>query len=143
MIEIAPHNSANYRAAVGLRRRVLRIPLGLDFSESELAEEASQIHFVDSVDGAVVACLTLVPLGATAKMRQVAVDTELRRKRRGRALVEFAEIWAAQQGFAEINLHAREYAIPFYTTLGYQITSEPFLEVGLPHCAMQKRLLTP
>ena len=143
MIQIAPHNSAHYRAAVELRRRVLRIPLGLDFSESELAEEAAQVHFVDSVDGSVVACLTLVPLGTTLKMRQVAVDTELQGKGRGRTLVEFAEIWAAQQGFAEINLHARESAIPFYITLGYRITSEPFLEVGLPHRAMQKRLLTP
>jgi predicted GNAT family N-acyltransferase len=140
--EVVVHNSAAYQAAVDLRRRVLRIPLGLDFDEQELAQEASQVHFVSFAEGAVIACLTLVPNGETVKMRQVAVAPEVQGQGRGRALVEYSETWATEQGYAEINLHARESAIPFYSALGYQITSESFEEVGLPHRAMRKLLRT-
>jgi len=140
VIEIAPHNSDRYGAAVELRRQILRLPLGLDFSPEELAAEADQVHIVDLDAEKVVACLSLVPNGDSAKMRQVAVAAEWQGKCRGRYLVEFSEVWAKQAGFTEITLHARETAVPFYLALGYRVTGEPFTEVGLPHQAMHKFL---
>ena len=143
MIEIAPHNSPSYLAAVELRRLVLRLPLGLDFTEAELAQEAEQVHMVDMELGTAVACLSLVPQEKSVKMRQVAVEPARQGQGRGRALVEFSEAWATEHRFETVMLHARATAVPFYLALGYAVIGEPFTEVGLPHRAMQKRLANP
>ena len=49
-IQTVLHGSLEYQAAVELRRRVLRRPLGLDFTEEELRAEEDQVHFV-AADG--------------------------------------------------------------------------------------------
>jgi predicted GNAT family N-acyltransferase len=37
-------------------------------------------------------------------------------------------------------MHARESAVGFYEKLGYQINSDVFNEVNIPHYVMEKRL---
>jgi predicted GNAT family N-acyltransferase len=37
-------------------------------------------------------------------------------------------------------MHARKNAIGFYEKMGYQVTSEEFLEVTIPHVVMEKKL---
>lgn len=139
-LKVLAFGSVEQRAAVELRRRVLRLPLGLDFSDQELEAEVEQIHFGFLVDGAVVSCLTLVPHGAEVKMRQVATDPDWQGKGLGARLVEFSEGWAVQHGFSCMVLHAREPAVPFYLKLGYRVVGERFSEVGLPHLRMEKAL---
>jgi len=153
------HGSPEYTAAVELRRRVLRRPLGLDFSEAELAAETDQVHFGlwDGED--LVGCLTLVETGPARlvrnrsceglgccviitwerdfKMRQVAVSPERQRQGIGKRLVEAAEAFVRA---GEISLHAREIAVPFYESMGYTPVGEPFQEVGIPHLKMTKRI---
>src|SRR5690348_3196872 len=104
----AAHGSAEYEATVSLRRRVLREPLGLDFTRAELAAEAADYHLVANEDGALAACLILVPLESGAiKMRQVAVEPALQGRGIGRELVRFAEDFARERGFTRMTLNAR------------------------------------
>jgi len=153
------HGSPEYAVAVKLRRRVLRLPLGLDFSTAELAAEADQIHFGLWDGDELVGCLTLVqngparlvrnrPFGGLGcreiitwerdfKMRQVAVSPDRQRQGIGKRLVEAAEEFVLA---GEISLHAREVAIPFYETMGYEKVGDPFFEVGIPHIKMTKRI---
>jgi predicted GNAT family N-acyltransferase len=51
-----------------------------------------------------------------------------------------AERLLKSRNFNEINLHARENAIPFYLTLGYTLVGDWFTEVGIPHKKMIKHL---
>ncbi|MMZ69082.1 putative N-acetyltransferase YjcF [compost metagenome] len=74
------------------------------------------------------------------KMRQVAVDESLRGQQVGRRMVVFAEEIAREEGYARFVLNARQVAIPFYEKLGYNIISEEFTEVGIPHRKMAKLL---
>ena len=53
------HDSSRYRDLVTLRRRVLRIPLGLDFAARQLAEERGDIHIAAYLDGELVGCVAL------------------------------------------------------------------------------------
>ncbi|HTQ09331.1 MAG TPA: hypothetical protein VMI31_04600, partial [Fimbriimonadaceae bacterium] len=77
-IRIATHGSSEYEQEVEVRRRILRRPLGLDFSEEELAAEHAETHIVAVADGRVVGCAVMVHKeGGVAKMRQVAVEPEL------------------------------------------------------------------
>lgn len=74
------------------------------------------------------------------RLRQMAVNNNLQGKGVGRALMNFAENIARDQGFRRLTMHARKTAIGFYEHLGYQICSEEFEEVTIPHYVMEKRL---
>jgi len=145
ILEIA-HRSPAYEQAVRLREAVLRRPLGLVFTAQELDDEAGSHHIValdddedDDDDGACVGCLVLLPIDANVvRMRQVAVRPDRQRQGIGRALVGFAERSARARGHREIVAHVREPVIPFYASLGYELTGSRFTEVTLPHFHMRK-----
>lgn len=141
--EIA-HGSADYQAAIELRERILRRPLGLAFEKTELEAEAADFHlgvFENTDPALLIGCLVLTPkASAVAKMRQVAVTETHRGRGIGQDLVRYTEQFARGQGFNKIVLHAREEVVPFYQRLGYEIDGDPFLEVTIPHRRMRKRL---
>ena len=143
-LRVAEHGSALYQTSVDLRLRVLRWPLGLDFTSEELAAEASDEHLVAVDDDRVIAVAVATPLGdGVVKMRQVAVDPEWQGKGVGKALVRFFEERAVANGFNKIVLSAREPAVQFYLPLGYSVEGEPFEEVTIPHRKMIKWLSAP
>lgn len=141
MIRLVEHGSSEYWDTVALRDRVLRKPLGLEFTQQELLAEDGQWHLALFAGDQVMACLVLVPLdGGEVKMRQVAVDPDAQGQGLGRRLVEGSERLSRERGFGLMTLHARETAIPFYERLGYAVVGEPFTEVGIPHRKMKKEL---
>lgn len=87
--------------------------------------------------GEPIACAVLTDVGGKAKMRQVAVEPERQRSGLGRRIVEAFEAEAVRRGYGEIVLNAREAAVPFYVSLGYEVTGE-LIEVGIPHRSMRK-----
>jgi predicted GNAT family N-acyltransferase len=136
-----PHLSPAYALAVALRRDVLRKPLGLEFSEAQLAGEAGDFHLA-ALDGTeLVGCLLLSDRGAgRIQMRQVAVREDRQGQGLGAAMVRESEAEARRRGFTTMVLHARETAVPFYLKLGYAVVGEPFVEVTIPHRSMEKHL---
>ena len=146
MLEIVEvdHDSAPYRAIVNLRRRILRAPLGLDFTREQLHAERTDIHIGCYLAGALVGCVALTPSasseGASLKLRQMVVDPDHRGRDIGREILGFAEAWALARGYIEIALNAREAATGFYERAGYAAQGERFIEVTIPHRKMIKRL---
>lgn len=139
----AAHGSGLYREAVELRRRVLRLPLGLDFTPEELLAEADDHCLVALYEGGLAGTLSLVEKLPDVKMRQVAVEQGLQGKGIGRRLVAFSEEFARSLGAQRMVLHARETAVPFYLALGYARVGDRFEEVGIPHFRMEKELGIP
>ena len=141
MAVLVEHGSGEYEETVALRDEVLRKPLGLSYDPAELAGEKDSFHFALREGTELVACLVLKPLDEHCiKMRQLAVRESSQGKGFGRELVNYAESFAKERGYSEIVLHARETARGFYDKLGYTSEGESFLEVGLPHVAMGKKL---
>jgi len=137
--KIIAHNSPDYEAEVDLRTRVLRKPLGLDFTKEQLAKEGNQIHMGAYFDDNLVACLVFVILSnSTLKMRQVAVEPEMQRQGIGLKLVSYAEHYGIESGYCSIELHARDTAIQFYIDSGYEVEGKEFVELGIPHYKMIK-----
>ncbi len=135
------HGSAGYRGMVELRRRVLRTPLGLEFTEEQLAQEWTDMHIAAYLDGDLVGGLILTDVdGAVAQLRQMVVHPDYQGRGLGGGIVAFAESLATERGYREIVLHARESAIGFYQRGGYVPTGEVFTEVTIPHRTMVKRL---
>lgn len=140
-IKTVSHYSKEYWKLVRLRDKILRAPLNLMFSEEELFLEHNQIHVGCFDNEIALGGFALVPVTSSEiKMRQVCVDNSHQGKGIGNSLMKFAEEWAKENGYKEINCHARETAIPFYLTLGYSQEGNSFEEVGIPHFKMIKKL---
>lgn len=156
-VEVA-YGTPRYEELVALRCAELRAPLGLGFSPEQLAEERGWRHFAlvaghsalvageggESGWGPVVGCLVATPLGDGAlpcrawRLRQMAIAAPLRGRGLGRRLMADAERWLRSHGATRLTLHARLTAEGFYAKLGYRPVGEPFVEVTLPHQAMEK-----
>ena len=138
-IKIIQHQSDDYKEMVNLRQEILRTPLKLQFSQEELAAENNQIHIGAYDENVLLGCLVLVKKDSkTLKMRQVAVANENQGNGIGSRLVSFSELWAVENKFCRIELHARETAVKFYEDLSYLKIDEPFMEVGIKHYKMFK-----
>jgi predicted GNAT family N-acyltransferase len=137
--EIIPYKSREYYQALSLRDEVLRKPLNLFFSEEDILQDASYVHFAILNADLIIATAQLVLLTSqNAKMRQVAVHPGFQRKGIGKKLVDEMELWCTQNNINNIELHARETAMDFYLSLNYTCQGEQFLEVGIPHFKMIK-----
>lgn len=86
---------------------------------------------------------TIVPLGESyAKVRQFAIHPDMQNKGFGRQLNQYIEEVALLNKITHIVLHARESAVSFYEKNKYKKTDHPkFIEVGIPHFRMCKKLL--
>lgn len=126
---------------VELRNSVLRKPLGLTFSITELDNEKHNIHIGAFQDGKLVGCCMLIPEGAEIiRLRQMAVQNELQGKGIGKELILFAENYARDKNYKTLSMHARKTAAGFYQKLGYKITGDEFIELSIPHYIMEKVL---
>jgi len=140
-IRTVAHHSPAYALTIALRDRLLRRPLGLYFTEDQLAAEAEEFHITAWEDDYLVGCLSLKPLDAfTLQMRQVAIVEERQGQGIGHQLVAFAEDFAREHLYQKMILHARDTAFTFYNKLGYTPVGEPFIEVKIRHLEYQKTL---
>jgi predicted GNAT family N-acyltransferase len=140
-IEIFTAASPLYTQALQLRYEILRKPLGINFTIEELQNDKQDIHFALLENNELLACLTLTKCkNEKMKMRQVATKASERGKGLGTKLANEAEQYAIENGFNTMFCHARKTAVPFYQKMGYKIVSDEFIEVGIPHCVMEKQL---
>lgn len=145
-------DSKQYYQMLALRYDVLRKPLGLHFSTTDLVPDQNSIHFVGIENNQVLACLILSNKNdknnedcmskgnLIFKMRQVAVQSHLQSKGLGKKLVQFVELEAKKLGITHFELNARKSAVPFYLSMNYTLEGEEFEEVGIPHFKMKKLL---
>jgi len=140
-LKIIEHGSLEYAKMVQLRNEILRKPLGLQFSDDELAKEENDILIGAFDDDDILACCMLTKESKEkVRLRQMAVLNNLQGKGIGATMMNFAENVARDRGFQVMSMHARKSAVGFYEKLGYKISSDEFTEVTIPHFEMQKKL---
>lgn len=77
----------------------------------------------------------------TAKAERVCVVKESRGTGMGRVLMKEMEKYAIKAGASRMKLNAQLHAAVFYTQIGYEtVSAEPFLDAGIEHVTMEKRL---
>ena len=117
------------------------MPLGMSLFDENLNGEVNDQHVGAFLDMCLVGVLILTHLSPDeVKMRQVAVDDGRRGQGIGAGLVAFSERICAKTGYKRIVLNARDTALAFYKQQGYTVVSDTFLEIGIPHAKMEKRL---
>ncbi|WP_455221336.1 GNAT family N-acetyltransferase [Kaarinaea lacus] len=68
---------------------------------------------------------------------RMAVLPAFRNKGIGSALLEALLNTARHEGMSEVFLHAQIRAVPFYQKHGFTITSDEFMDAGIPHVNMR------
>ena len=141
-LRIIEHDSGEYRQMVELRDEILRSPLGLTFSNDDLAAECKDILIAAFEEERMVACCVLTTEDPKSlRLRQMAVSKAVQGKGVGRAMIRFAETVSRDHGYTKVTMHARSTAVGFYEKMGYKVCSPEFVEVTIPHYIMEKTLL--
>lgn len=137
------YGSKEYAQECHLRHQELRIPLGLPLSNIDTVDEQSQYHFgVFNSHNHLVGSVIAKPINHhTIKIRQMVIASDNQNQGLGQALLKFAESYCWKKSYRLLTLHARTTAVDFYIKQGYQICSDKFVEVGLPHFKMKKSFL--
>lgn len=130
--------SIEYKAAIDLRDRTLRIPLGMSIFDDPLSEEKTYIHLAVFIEeNLFVATCQFKPIdNQTVLMKQVAVEPEFQGLHVGSFMFEQAKNLLKEKGYTKIDVHARHSALGFYQKLGFIEEGEPFIEVGIKHHLM-------
>ena len=140
-MEVIAYHSPEYHEMLALRYKMLREPWGLNFSEKDLQQEKDDIFIVHREEGRIIGCCILTRISDdTVKLRQMAVDYPWQGKNVGKNILLFAEQYAVEHGYTTIKLNARKTALLFYAKCGYTVVGEEFMEIGIPHFLMLKKL---
>lgn len=75
------------------------------------------------------------------KLERICLLPPFRKVGLGRVIIQTLEDIAVQQGVRKVKLHGQTQAQGFYDKLGYQPSSEIFMEDGIPHVLMTKTLI--
>jgi predicted GNAT family N-acyltransferase len=138
--------SAEYQDELRLRHEVLRVPLGLVLGGKDTATDDVELHLGAFIGSRLVGVLMMRTLSSPqgqmkqVQMRQVAVDPTIHGHGIGRKLVLAFEDRARAAGAHEIVMDARLTAQAFYERLGYQTTSDVYIQSTIPHVKMRKVL---
>jgi predicted GNAT family N-acyltransferase len=77
----------------------------------------------------------------TAQVGRMAVAAEERKHGVGGLVLEALERMAALRGVKELTVHSQLAAESFYRNRGFARDGEPFLDQGVPHVLMRKKLV--
>jgi predicted GNAT family N-acyltransferase len=102
--------------------------------------EKEAVHFILYVDGVPSGAGRFRVVDEYGKVERICILKEVRTGGAGTALMNKIEAYAIEQGLSKLKLNAQIQAIPFYSKLGYEVISDEFLDAGIPHKTMAKRI---
>lgn len=132
--------SEEVRAAQNLRIRVFCEEQGVDPAAELDGRDGEAVHLVCVEEGSVVGTCRLRYVAGTCLLGRMAISPERRRSGLGWRLLEAADRDARSRGAQSIRLHAQLHAESFYARGGFVRQGEEFVEEGIRHVLMEKRL---
>jgi predicted GNAT family N-acyltransferase len=113
---------------------------GVSIAADRDGRDGESTHLVAIAEGAVIGTCRLLFRGRVARLGRLAVDPVHRGQGIAGALLELADRIAREEGARSISLHAQTYARQLYLDAGYEERGPEFVEEGIEHVAMGKRL---
>ena len=133
-------DNAEYRAALNLRYDVFCREQGVPESEERDGRDQEALHLIALAEGEVVGTCRILMIGDTSQFSRLAVDVRARRRGIASALLRAADEETLKAGGRRLVLHAQTYARSLYEQAGYRARGREFVEAGIEHIAMEKRL---
>ncbi|MBW4448720.1 MAG: GNAT family N-acetyltransferase [Spirirestis rafaelensis WJT71-NPBG6] len=119
------------------------------FQEEQKVEEALEFDGKDEICEHLIAYLDKQAVGTariryiddkTVKIERLAVLSTARGQGIGKKIMEEALLIIASKDIAEVVINAQEYVKALYYKLGFAQEGEIFIEAGIPHVKMRKKL---
>ncbi|MFL2707140.1 MAG: GNAT family N-acetyltransferase [Gammaproteobacteria bacterium] len=140
----SPENKEEWDNYLMFRWEILRKPLGM--SKDSLADSIEDKSFhlmgIDDEEKVIASGRVHFNCENEAQIRYMAVDDSFKRKGVGTEIVKELENYAQSKGAIIMILNARENAISFYLSLGYQEVGPYQSDTGIPHKTMKKNLVS-
>lgn len=141
MIEVrAARDDDERSAALAVRHVVFVVEQHVPPADEVDGRDDRALHLVAVENGTVVATCRLLPEGATVKLSRMAVAASARRRGIASALLREAEERAREQGAQRLALSAQTDALGLYERAGYNAYGRRFMDAGIEHLMMEKRL---
>jgi len=133
---------AELEALLDLRHRVFCVEQGVPKREEIDGRDGDAVHLIAlrTNDGRVVGTCRLLFVDRTVQLSRLAVEPDARRQGIATALLHEADREATAARAKRIVLHAQTYAQQLYAADGYEPRGRTFVEAGIEHVAMEKRL---
>jgi predicted GNAT family N-acyltransferase len=127
-------------AALRLRYRVFCEEQGVDLAAEQDGRDGEALQLI-ALDGVrVVGTCRVLLDGGIARLGRMAVEPGHRGRGLGAALLTAADSAMLAAGAQRIRLHAQTASRGLYDRAGYEPQGHEFLEEGIEHVAMEKRL---
>ena len=140
----SPENKEEWDSYLLFRWEILRKPLGMskDSLADSIEDESFHLMGIDEQNNVIASGRFHFNSENEAQIRYMAVDENFKRKGVGTEIVKELENYALSKGIVSMILNARENAISFYLSLGYQEVGPYQSDTGIPHKTMKKRLIS-
>jgi predicted GNAT family N-acyltransferase len=133
-------NRDEVTAALDLRERIFCGEQGVSFEADQDGRDPEATHIVAVDDGLVIGTCRLLFRGEVARLGRLVVERGRRGDGVAAAILREADRVATEAGSETIALHAQTYALDLYRQAGYEERGSTFVEEGIEHVAMEKRL---
>jgi ElaA protein len=127
-------------AALALREQVFIVEQGVTPEGDRDGRDEEAIQLVADDGGAIVGTCRVLVEGEVGRFGRLAVSRAHRRRGIAAALLAEAERAARAAGARRMRLHAQTDALGLYENAGYAGEGERFMEEGIEHLTMEKRL---
>ena len=128
-------------AAIAIRFRVFVDEQGVPPEEEQDALDASALHVIALAKGTPIGTGRLVHAApGDGQIGRMAVDRHWRRQGVGSMILGYLEEEARRLGIRQAVLHAQTYVKAFYSAHGYREEGEVFMDAGIEHVLMRKKL---
>ena len=113
---------------------------GVSIAADRDGRDGESTHLVAIEDDRVIGTCRLLFRGQVARLGRLAVEPERRGDGIAAEILREADRIAVDAGVDAIALHAQTYAQSLYENAGYREYGPTFVEEGIEHVAMEKRL---
>ena len=140
----SPENKEEWDSYLLFRWEVLRKPLGMskDSLADSIEDESFHLMGIDEEKNVIASGRVHFNSKNEAQIRYMAVDENFKRKGVGTEIVKELENYAISKGIVNMILNARESAISFNLSLGYEEVGPYQSDTGIPHKTMKKNLVS-
>ena len=133
-------NHKELEDAYSVRKTVFVEEQAVPLEEEIDAFENEAEHFIMYHDGSPVGAGRFRFVDGYGKVERICVLKEARKTGAGKAIMNTIENYAREKDIHKLKLNAQTHAIPFYAGLGYEVVSEEFMDAGIPHKTMVKKI---
>ncbi|TQR11004.1 GNAT family N-acetyltransferase [Psychrobacillus soli] len=113
------------------------VPIDAEFDEFDTLDGQCE-HILVYYEEQPVGTGRLRTVDGLGKLERICILENYRKFGLGKVIISGLEEMAKEMGLSKVKLHGQTHAEGFYVKLGYQTSSDVFMEDGIPHILMIK-----